>query len=186
MTLSEAARMIKMSVSALDAAKALGLEPDRYGRCRCPIHGGQDRNMKLFGGTRGFYCFVCHSGGDVMDLVCSVNRCDTRTAVAWLNDAFRLGLENDSAEAREAARRAAERRKREQERKDRMLERDFRLWLDAQEVTKEIDQAVEQHRPKPGEPITDAFRTAVFAREDMREINAELSDLVMKKGKEDG
>jgi len=187
MNLTDAARMVKQSVSALEAAKALGLDPDRYGRCRCPIHGGKDRNLKVFGGTRGYYCFVCHSGGDILDLVGNVNRCGLKEAVAWADGVFHLGLENDDRAAIEAARRASDRRKREQERRDRMLERDFRLWLDAQEVSKEIDQAYEQHRPKkPGDPITEAFQRAAFAREDMREIEAELSDRVMKKGKEDG
>lgn len=180
MNLRDACSVIKQSVSAAQAADALGLAPDRYGRCRCPVHNGQDRNLKVYGGSKGYYCYVCHSGGDVIDLVCNVNRCSIKDAVEWLNGAFGLGLEQDDAKAMEVAKRAAERRKREQERKDRMLERDFRLWLDAQEVSKEIDQAVIQHRPmKPGDPITDEFRTAVFAKEDMREIEAELSDRLM-------
>lgn len=184
---ADAARIIKQSVSALDAADALGLDPDRYGRCRCPIHGGRDRNMKVFGGTRGFYCFVCHAGGDVLDLVCEVNQCTVGEAVGWISNAFRLGLDDDNDAVMEAAKKAAERRKRERERKDRMQERDFRLWLDAQEVSKEIDHAVEQRRPeKPGDPITNAFRKAVFAQEDMREIEAEIADRVINGRQEDG
>lgn len=180
MNLREACAMIKQSVSAAQAADALGLAPDRYGRCRCPVHNGQDRNLKVYSGQKGYYCYVCHSGGDVIDLVQNANRCSLKEAVDWLDSAFRLGLEQDDRQAMEAARRAAERRKREQERNERMRERDFSLWLDAQEVSKEIDQAVAQYRPtNPGEPITDEFRTAMFAKEEMREINAVLSNRLM-------
>ena len=85
-----AAYIAKQSVTALDAAKALGLRPDRHGRCACPVHHGRDRNCKL-GGT-GYHCFVCGAHGDVIDLVMAVNGCSFQSALNWLNSAFNLGL----------------------------------------------------------------------------------------------
>lgn len=177
----DSAGIIKQSVTARMAAEALGLHPDRYGRCACPIHGGKDRNLKLFDGEKGYYCFVCHSGGDVIDLVCNVNHMPMREAVAWLGATFRLGLDTEDAAAEKAAREAAERRKREREREEKNREETLALWLDAQEACKEADQAFEARRPKkPGEPITDAFRTAVFVREELREINGIVTDMLMR------
>ena len=84
-----AAYIAKQSVTALDAAKALGLRPDRHGRCACPVHHGRDHNCKL--GT-GYHCFVCGAHGDVIDLVMAVNGCSFQSALSWLNSAFNLGL----------------------------------------------------------------------------------------------
>ena len=55
--------LIRSSVSAYEAGKALGLNPDRYGRCACPVHHGVDRNCKLWKDEGGFYCYVCHASG---------------------------------------------------------------------------------------------------------------------------
>lgn len=86
---------VRNSVSALDVAKALGLNVDRYGRCACPFHRGQDRNMKCYDGNRGFYCFVCHEGGDCIHLVQGVAECGYVDAMWWVNDQFGLGFRRE-------------------------------------------------------------------------------------------
>lgn len=109
--LSYAVDAIRQSVSAVDAGTALGLNPDRYGRCACPIHGGKNRNFKLYAGERGFHCFVCGASGDVIKLVRDVNRCSFPEALGWLNSEFALGLDlnhEPDRNAREAARKARE------------------------------------------------------------------------------
>ena len=97
---------IRSTVSAYQAAEALGLRPDRHGRCACPVHHGKDRNCKLWKDDRGFYCYVCKKGGDVIRLVEVVNQCCFSEAVAWLNSAFQLGLDLDSADDKKASERA--------------------------------------------------------------------------------
>lgn len=85
--------IIRKSVSALTVGKALGLEPGRDGRCRCPFHNGHDRNMKLYDRDRGFYCFVCHKGGDCIALAKQLigNNCTYGDAARWIDETFRLG-----------------------------------------------------------------------------------------------
>ena len=93
MEIREISETIRNSVSAEDVAKALGIEVDRHGRCRCPFHHGQDMNMKLYPGNRGYYCFVCHKSGDCISLVQGVVPESSYTdAMWWVNDQFRLGL----------------------------------------------------------------------------------------------
>lgn len=87
------ADIIRESVSAFKAGQALGLNPDSTGRCACPIHGGKDRNCSLDKGTRGYHCFVCHSGGDVIALVRDTLKCSFPEALEWLNSTFKLGLD---------------------------------------------------------------------------------------------
>ena len=91
----EISTAIRNSVSAIDVAKALGLNIDRHGRCSCPFHHGADRNMKCYEGNRGYYCFVCHKGGDCISLVQGVvPDISYLDAMWWVNDYFQLGYQN--------------------------------------------------------------------------------------------
>ena len=93
MDVREISNVIRNSVSTLDVANALGLDVDRHGRCRCPFHHGQDRNMKIYEGNRGYYCFVCHKSGDCISLVTGVvPECTYTDAMWWVNDQFGIGL----------------------------------------------------------------------------------------------
>lgn len=93
MDIREISAVIRNSVPAVEVAKALGLNVDRHGRCSCPFHNGQDRNLKCYDGNRGFYCFVCHRGGDCISLVQGVvPDCSYADAMWWINDTFGLGL----------------------------------------------------------------------------------------------
>ena len=104
------ADIIRESVSAIDTAEALGLEPDRQGRCACPFHNGHDRNLRLYPGNRGFYCFVCHEWGDSIKLARKLlPDFSFNETVQWFNTRFGLGLPIDGARpsVRERRRRAA-------------------------------------------------------------------------------
>ena len=101
------AERIREEVPALEAARMLGLDVDGHGRCACPFHHGQDRNMRIYPGDRGCYCFVCHASGGTIDLVKQVNGCGFMDAVRWIDDTFRLGLDLDEKNWRSRERNAA-------------------------------------------------------------------------------
>ena len=93
MEIREISDAIRNAVSAIDVGKALGLNVDMHGRCSCPFHSGKDRNMKLYDGNRGYYCFVCHKGGDCISLVQGVvPDIGYVDAMWWVNDQFGLGF----------------------------------------------------------------------------------------------
>lgn len=97
MDVREISNVIRNSISSIDVAKALGLNIDRHGRCSCPFHNGKDRNLKCYEGNRGFYCFVCHKGGDCINLVQGVvPDCSYVDAMWWINDQFGLGLRKNN------------------------------------------------------------------------------------------
>ena len=109
MDIREISDAIRNSVSALEVAKALGLNVDRHGRCSCPFHHGQDRNMKVWDGNRGFYCFVCHESGDCIHLVQGVvSDIKYVDAMWWVNDQFGLGYrqKNEKPNIRQRAARS--------------------------------------------------------------------------------
>jgi len=97
MDIREISAAIRTSVNTIDVARALGLNVDRNGRCSCPFHNGRDRNMKIYEGTRGYYCFVCHKGGDCISLVTGVvPDCSYADAMWWINDQFNLGYRREN------------------------------------------------------------------------------------------
>ena len=179
MKLADAIPVIRQSVSAVQAAGALGLQPDRYGRCACPIHGGKDRNMKLFDGERGYYCFVCHSGGDVLDLVCNVNGSELKDAAVWLDEAFGLGLcigRSDSREKAEKTRKATAFRKAVRAAEEENRKRLYNAQLDTLTLDMAVDVLLEQTRPrKYSDEFSEDFCRALAAREELRNIEADLN-----------
>ena len=84
--------LIRSTVSSIDTGRALGLNPRPDGRCKCPFHGGDHMNLKLYGPGRGYYCFVCHAHGDVIQLVKDYTQCSFAEAVEWISDAFGLKI----------------------------------------------------------------------------------------------
>lgn len=101
--------IIRQAVSCVDVARAVGLQPDAHGRCRCIFHNGQDRNMKVYPGDRGYYCFVCHAHGDCIRLAKqALGEGSTYTQAArWIDDTFGLNVfEKKQPTLRERIRRA--------------------------------------------------------------------------------
>lgn len=85
-------RIIVDSVPCIEAAHAMGIKTDNQGRCACFIHGGSHKNLKFYDGNRGYYCFVCHAFGNVIDLVMNYQKAQFMEAVEWINDTFSLGF----------------------------------------------------------------------------------------------
>lgn len=158
-----AAQRIKDSVSAQDVGRALGLEM-RHGRCRCPLHGGDGFNCMLYGGNRGFNCFVCHEAGDVIRFVRKYHDMSFKDTVEWFNDTFGLGLDIDSPmdekqieEAREAQRRRSERIWFEGELKKARANRE----LTALDMLMRLEDMMDRVAPKtPEEDFSPAFKLA--------------------------
>lgn len=170
------------SVSALEAGRALGLDPNHDGRCACPFHSGRDRNMKLYHGDRGYYCFVCHEKGDVIALVQGVLGVTFQEAVQWLSDAFHLGVDIHTRPSREAVQRAKKqaRIRRELNELHRATdERAFDVYLDAADLCRYIDRVIEDRAPEPEDDEWDeAFCTALKVRTEAREILGGAEELV--------
>ena len=172
------------TVSALEAGKRLGLEPNHDGRCACPVHNGHDRNCKLYDGDRGFYCFVCHERGDVIRLVELVLNCTFTEAVQWLSDEFHLGIDIDKPVDREALRRAKKRARTRKELEARIRKHDSQVYdryLDAVAFLNRIDRIVLDSAPKrEDEEWSDLFCKALQVRTEAKEIVERYQDLVMK------
>ena len=76
----------------------------------CPFHQDRMPSMHVYDGERGWWCFACGDGGDVIDFTMRFFRLPFRDAMARLNEDFNLRLPLDAPLDDEARREIARRR----------------------------------------------------------------------------
>ena len=87
------AEIIKERVTTLDMMAHAGIQADRHGMAVCPFHGDRDASLKVYRDPRrGWHCYGCHAGGDVIDLAMRLYGVGFREAVSRINEEFALGL----------------------------------------------------------------------------------------------
>lgn len=171
---------VRQSVTAIDAAQALGLTVDRGNRCHCLWHSDRHPSMKLYEGNRGCWCFVCHNGGSVIDMVMQAHHSTLPEAVSWLNDAFHLGMHVErpfnKAEAERAERAASERRE-EKERLDSERKMALDLLFEAEKLLGDVEETIRTKAPRnDDESYSDEFLKALKTREEMSAIANDARD----------
>lgn len=72
-----------------------GIQVNRSGFAVCPLHGDRDASLKVYGGARGWVCYGCHKGGDVINLAMELYGLSFRDAIARLNEDFSVGIDLD-------------------------------------------------------------------------------------------
>ena len=89
----QAAQVIRDTVTMDQILDLYGYKT-RRGFMVCPFHGDKDASLKVYRGTGGWHCYGCGKGGSVVDFVMEQENCDFRTAVAAIDKALRLGLQD--------------------------------------------------------------------------------------------
>ena len=185
--LTIAAQTIKDTISAQDVGHAIGLEI-RNGRCKCPIHNGGNFNCVLYPGSRGYYCHVCKSGGDVLSFVQRYYNMSFKDSISWFNDTFHMGLDisgNISPQKQREAEIAIQRRKNAiefQAWKERMQ---FDLALAADRIVERLENIRDEKRPRTYGDWDDEFCEAVVLLPEARRF---AEDCIMNcmKERQDG
>ena len=140
----------------------------------CPFHGDRDASLKVYGGGRGWVCYGCHKGGDVINLAMELYGVGFQDAVRKLNEEFGVGIDIDrvptAKEAFQTASKVAKlkaERKKEQE-AEAALERSywkaFDRWLELDRLV--VDLAGTFDRENDSFP--DAFCKAILDRNEAR------------------
>ena len=126
---------IKEAVTMEQVAKLYGYALTPAGFIKCPFHDDKTASIKVYPGNRGWHCFGCHSGGDVIDFVSRLFNVPFQGALDRLNTDFRLGLGKTSpapkelAERRKEAERRAARLEAYRQNYDKKCVQFRRLWL---------------------------------------------------------
>ena len=60
---------VKQRLSMRKVAEYYGCRVNRRGFCICPFHADKNPSMKIYDHDKGYFCFTCQSGGDVIKFV---------------------------------------------------------------------------------------------------------------------
>ena len=83
---------IKQTVTTRQAAERYGLSVNRSGMAKCPFHADHNPSMKV---DDRFYCFGCHTSGDVIDFTARLFGLSSYDAAKKLEIDFGIGEEHE-------------------------------------------------------------------------------------------
>ncbi len=156
---------IKSLVPMREAAIRYGFTPNRAGFITCPFHNEKTASLKIYPDNRGWYCYGCGAGGDVIDFVKRLFDLNYNQAIVRLDYDFGLGLPlGRKPTLRERQQLTAERRQREADRqaKEREGEELFEIYLDALKRFTELNSWLKKYRPTAeGEDLHPLFVEAL-------------------------
>lgn len=127
---------IKSKITMRDVCGMYGIKVNRASKAICPFHNDTHESMHVYDNQRGWYCFTCGDGGDVIKFAQRYFDLNFQDACAKLNNDFCLGLPigkrlslRELREAEQAARERKRKLKSEKAEHDRLLE-DYNSLLD--------------------------------------------------------
>ena len=154
------AHQVKELVSCRRFLEFNGIKVNRQGFAVCPLHSDTDASLKVYDGDRGWTCYGCHKGGDVINLAKAYYGVTFSETIRRLNDDFSLGLKLDkSPSVRDrfvfaAQRTVANENRRREDRKEELIEKEYLDWLG---WLVWIEDMVSDNEPKRDEEWSPAF-----------------------------
>ena len=106
---------VKSSVTMKQIASMYGYQVNRAGFMRCPFHNDNSPSLKVYDGSRGFNCFVCHTGGDIIEFVMRHDNLRFEPAVRLIAEHFGIPIADGKHTLSEDERKRFMKRKAEQE-----------------------------------------------------------------------
>lgn len=155
------ASKIKDMLSCKTLLEANGIKVNRHGFAVCPLHGDKDASLKVYDNGRGWCCYGCHKGGDVINLARAMYGCGFTDAIRRLNADFKLGLDVDGKPSKRDSlafmvKQINEKHARaEEENKRNQAEKNYLDWL---ELYRTFDALVEATEPDRDQEGSCAFR----------------------------
>ncbi len=97
MTLIDAIREAKRSISCRSVCERYGVKVTPSGFALCPWHDDARPSMKVYDGQKGVYCFACGKGGSCIDLTMALHNEPLRDSVQRLITDFNLNITLDGS-----------------------------------------------------------------------------------------
>ena len=92
---------VKQALSMKKVAEFYGLQTNRQGFCLCPFHADSHPSMKIYQHDKGYFCFTCHEGGDVVKFVGRLFDLTNEEACKKLIEDFSLPIRLENLSYRE-------------------------------------------------------------------------------------
>lgn len=178
---------IKQNVSIRDFIDRAGIKFERHGYIKCPFHGEKTASLRIYPDDRGWYCFGCGLGGDVLNFAQRWYNLPFVDTLKAIDHDFNLGLnfgqkmtpEEHAKLAVEKAIKKAERSKKEREaaEKERTYWKYFDMFLELQKVISDLEPKTktEEWKPEWASAVLEMQYVAYMLEEaeaDWRSVNA--------------
>lgn len=98
--MTDYAAIIKQTISMRDFVGHIGLSINRSGFICCPFHGENTPSLKIYRDGRGWYCFGCNCGGDIISFAERWYDLPFQATIKQLDAEFNLGLFSNASESR--------------------------------------------------------------------------------------
>lgn len=105
---------VKQRLTMRQVVETYGYKVNGKGTCLCPFHNDGHPSMKIYPDNKGFYCFSCGNGGDVIKFVSLLYGITNQEACLKLIEDFALPIKTENLTYREKR----EREKKIRERKE--------------------------------------------------------------------
>lgn len=158
---------IKDTVKIREFVESCGIPVNRNGFCCCPFHGEKTASLRIYDKTDSWYCFGCHSGGDVLAFARLYYKVSFPETVKMLAQQYDIDC-NNKTDIKSAVNKAVlEMQRKKKARRIEQLEIEYwtyyESWLDADQ--KAVDLA-----PKTMyDDFTQSWSEAVIKRESLKE-----------------
>lgn len=97
------AQQIKSALTMKQVAEFYGFRVNRQNLTVCPFHNDSKPSLHIYDGQRGWHCFACGTGGDIIDFVSKLFNLKFKDTIHKINDDFNLGLNLDTKPTHQAA-----------------------------------------------------------------------------------
>ena len=167
------AEIIKERVTTLDMMAHAGIQADRRGMAVCPFHGDRDASLKVYRDPRrGWHCYGCHAGGDVIDFAMRLYGVGFREAVSRINEEFALGLpigEPMTGTQRRAMREEIERAKQARQALQRREHEAENAYWSAYDAWLSNERVMQENAPSGLSEPNAAYCEAIIRRDELEE-----------------
>ena len=124
---------IRTSVTMRQLVDMCGYKVNRSGMMCCPFHHDDHPSMKIYGGKRGYYCFVCNEGGDIFDFVMKHDNLEFPAAAQRIAEMFSIPVSDGKTTLSDAERAKIQKRKEALKAKERAKEAHYRKLTEISE-----------------------------------------------------
>lgn len=162
-------------MSIRDVLTLNGIQVGRHGFAVCPFHGDHDASLKVYDNGRGWVCYGCHKGGDVINLAMELYGVGFQDAIRKLNDEFSVGIDLDRIPstkeafmaAAKVARMKAERKQEQEDQAalDRAYWKAFDRWIGLDRLVVDLEGTFDREK----DSFPDAFCKAILDRNEALE-----------------
>lgn len=155
---------IKNKISMKELLSYYGIEINKRGFIKCPFHQEKTASVKIYDGDKGFYCFGCGAGGDVIDFVQQYFNLNFKQALVKINQDFNLGLpindEISQSKKIEIEKRAYKRKQQIKKQKEAIKQVEDRYWA-AFDVWLYNHNQIQDNMPQQGQGIPEKYVVAL-------------------------